>query len=60
LNFAFLPWVAKAELSADDAMVLTIIAVANTTAINAKEVCFFVTVIILFKIVSNLYNITIS
>ena len=32
LNFAFFPWVAKAELSADDAMVPTIIAVANTTA----------------------------
>ena len=38
-----------------------IITVANATATNAKDVwCFFVTVTILFKIVSNLYNITIS
>ena len=45
----------------DDAKVPAIIAVANTIATNAKEVwCFFVTVTILFKIVSNLLDITIS
>ena len=61
VNFGFFAMNCICILSLDDAKVPAIIAVANTIAINAKEVwCFFDTVTILFKIVSNLLDITIS
>jgi hypothetical protein len=57
LLWAILCFFAKAMLSDDaDANVPAIIAVANTTANIAIDVCFLVTVIIMFKIILELYN----
>ena len=57
LLWAILCFFAKAMLSdVADANVPTIIAVANTTANIAIDVCFFVTVIIIFKMILELYN----
>jgi hypothetical protein len=61
LLWAILCFFAKAMLSdVADANVPTIIAVANTTANIAIDVCFFVTDIVMFKMILELYNITTS